>query len=264
MAEKIKVLFLCRANTDRSQLAEVLLHKIGGPRFEVHSAGSEPGSELELLTRQMIEMQGYDPAKYTPKHYDQFLDDDFDFIITISNDDEQDAPVFPKDNLRIIWHFDDLTSLEVGDARYQRAFRYISNGLETRTRLFVNLWRDGDRRAIIALRTKLLDERLSRMRDMDREHESIFGHEQARASIGLSHLLDLSEGLLGRLQAVRRLSLNRLNLPGSLAYVQEAVAEEGRAAPGGQRRAWPDADPGVANQRLGLVARQPHPGGSLQ
>lgn len=155
-----------------------MLRRIGGHKFEVFSAGSEPGDTLDRLAVQLMEAQSLDTSNYHPKHYNQFLDSSFDFVITIANDDEADAPQFPGDNVRIIWHFDDLASFQPGDPRYQRAFRYITNSLETRIRLFVNLWRDGDRRGIIALRTKLLDERLSRMRQIDREREAIFGNQQ--------------------------------------------------------------------------------------
>ena len=41
--EKIKVLFVCIHNSARSQMAEAFLKKHGGAKFEVESAGLEPG-----------------------------------------------------------------------------------------------------------------------------------------------------------------------------------------------------------------------------
>jgi len=40
---KTKVLFVCSANTTRSQIAQALLRKFGGEDFEVDSAGINPG-----------------------------------------------------------------------------------------------------------------------------------------------------------------------------------------------------------------------------
>ena len=44
---KLNVLFLCSANSCRSQMAEAFLRKYGGGRFEAYSAGLEP-SEVGL------------------------------------------------------------------------------------------------------------------------------------------------------------------------------------------------------------------------
>jgi len=48
--EKLKVLFVCIHNSARSQMAEELLRKIAGDRFEVESAGLEPGNLIQLLS----------------------------------------------------------------------------------------------------------------------------------------------------------------------------------------------------------------------
>ena len=43
--KKRKVLFVCIHNAGRSQIAEELLRKLAGGRFEVESAGLEPGEK---------------------------------------------------------------------------------------------------------------------------------------------------------------------------------------------------------------------------
>lgn len=47
--EKKKVLFVCIHNSARSQMAEELLRKLAGNRFEAESAGIEPGTLNPLL-----------------------------------------------------------------------------------------------------------------------------------------------------------------------------------------------------------------------
>jgi arsenate reductase len=50
---KTKILFLCTGNTARSQMAEALLRKCAGDRFDVRSAGLEPGV-LHPYNRQVM------------------------------------------------------------------------------------------------------------------------------------------------------------------------------------------------------------------
>jgi arsenate reductase len=49
--DKKRVLFACVHNSARSQMAEALLKKYGSDRFEVESAGLEPGKALECCER---------------------------------------------------------------------------------------------------------------------------------------------------------------------------------------------------------------------
>ena len=56
---KDKVLFVCVHNSARSQMAEALLKKMAGDRFEVESAGLEPG-ELNPLAVEVMKEIGID------------------------------------------------------------------------------------------------------------------------------------------------------------------------------------------------------------
>jgi len=49
MAEPTRVLFLCTRNSARSILAECVLNRRGGGRFEGHSAGSRPAARVGEL-----------------------------------------------------------------------------------------------------------------------------------------------------------------------------------------------------------------------
>jgi protein-tyrosine-phosphatase len=72
MKEKPRVLFLCTHNTARSQIAEALLRRYAGHRFEALSAGLEP-TDVHPLTRQVLEEIGVDHSPLRAKDTREFL-----------------------------------------------------------------------------------------------------------------------------------------------------------------------------------------------
>lgn len=79
----IRVLFLSDGNSARSQMAEALLRSIGGDRFAVHSAGlCEPQSLHPLAVQVMAEID-LDISGQRGKHLNEYLDTQFDYIITL-------------------------------------------------------------------------------------------------------------------------------------------------------------------------------------
>lgn len=134
---KIRVLFLCKHNQARSQMAEALLRKLGGDHFEVYSAGSDPTDELHPLTARLLADYGMDVGKLHPKPLNQFRDEQFDYIITIAGE-RGGGPTFPGDPEQIFWLYSDPAAVE-GEAEQNRTFRATFAELETRIREFVNV-----------------------------------------------------------------------------------------------------------------------------
>src|SRR5690242_10002691 len=71
--DRQRVLFLCTNNTARSQMAEAFLKKYGGNRFNVESAGLEPGEKIHPLTNCVMAEAGIDMAGQHPKSLRPFL-----------------------------------------------------------------------------------------------------------------------------------------------------------------------------------------------
>ena len=63
---KQKALFICIHNSGRSQMAEALLRHLGGDRFEVESAGFEPGTLNPIVVEALKEI-GIDISKAKTK-----------------------------------------------------------------------------------------------------------------------------------------------------------------------------------------------------
>ncbi len=136
-AEPLRMLFLCTHNSARSQMAEAIARRIGGAAVEAYSAGSEV-SELHPMTVRMLEEWGIDTSGYYSKTLDQFLDQEFDYIITTCDRANESCPVFPGDPERIHWSFPDPKRIEEPKAQLE-AFRTIWAELLTRIRYLLIL-----------------------------------------------------------------------------------------------------------------------------
>src|SRR5213593_4648700 len=71
--EKTIVLILCTGNSARSQMAEALLRKHQGDRFDVRSAGTDPKPQVHPLAVRAMQEAGIDISGQRPKHTNEFL-----------------------------------------------------------------------------------------------------------------------------------------------------------------------------------------------
>ena len=133
----IKVLFLCSGNSVRSQIAEHILRSLGGKHFEVFSAGTNPRG-VHPLTVKVLEEMHIDASKAQSKGLDNFLDQQFDYIITVCDKARDSCPTFPGDTQRIHWGFDDPAALEGDEAEVINTFRRIRTEIVSRIRPWIS------------------------------------------------------------------------------------------------------------------------------
>ncbi len=132
-----RVLFLCTHNSARSQMAEGILRHLGGGRVAGFSAGSQPAEVHPDAVRAMATI-GIDISQQQSKHLDTFVDQSFDYIITVCDRVREVCPLFPNDPERIHWSFADPAALDDVGAR-ERAFQQTAQQLVTRTRHLLTL-----------------------------------------------------------------------------------------------------------------------------
>jgi arsenate reductase len=104
-----KVLFVCIHNSARSQMAEALLRKLGGGRFDPDSAGLEPGA-LNPLAVEVLQEIGIDISAKKTKSVEGLIDSGstYDYVITVCDGASAErCPVFPGGGRRLHWSFDD-------------------------------------------------------------------------------------------------------------------------------------------------------------
>ncbi|MFA6596355.1 MAG: arsenate reductase ArsC [Ignavibacteriaceae bacterium] len=90
---RTKILILCTGNSCRSQMAEGFLKSFDS-ELEVYSAGTNPSKQVHPKAIQVTKEVGIDLSKNYPKIVDQFLNDSFDYIITVCDNAKETCPVF--------------------------------------------------------------------------------------------------------------------------------------------------------------------------
>ena len=134
----IRVLFVCTHNSARSQIAEALLQRYGGADFEVHSAGTEATRVNPYAVRVLAE-QGIDWSAARSKVITEFLDQSFDYVITVCDRARETCPVFPGSTNTLHWGLDDPSEVEGTDEERLTAFRRTQLEVSTRLRPFIEV-----------------------------------------------------------------------------------------------------------------------------
>ena len=129
MPDKLRVLFLCVHNSARSQMAEGLLRALGGDRFDVFSAGSEPTSVNPFAIR-VLRDAGIDIARQSSKHVHAFANTRFDYVITLCA--EEECPLFLGDGKLLHWDLPDPAAVQGSSDEKANAFRQVAAELRTR------------------------------------------------------------------------------------------------------------------------------------
>ena len=136
--KKKRVLFLCTGNSARSQMAEGILRRMDGDRFEVFSAGTHP-KDIHSKTRDVMREIDIDISAQSSKNVQEFLDQRFDYVIMVCDRAKTQCPVFPGAE-PIHWGFDDPA--EVPSESQTQAFRRVRDEIVQRLRLFLLSNRD--------------------------------------------------------------------------------------------------------------------------
>ena len=89
----MKILILCTGNSCRSQMAEGFL-KSFNPDFKVYSAGTYPSSIVHPKAIKVMNEVGIDLSKHYPKSVNQFLNEPFDYVITVCDNAKETCPIF--------------------------------------------------------------------------------------------------------------------------------------------------------------------------
>ena len=138
---KTRVLFLCTHNSARSQIAEGLLRHLAGDRFEAHSAGTEATHVRPLAVRALDEI-GADISRQESKTLDSYLQEPFDYVVTVCDSANEACPVFHGAKERLHWSFPDPSQVTGTEEERIGVFRAVRD--EIRARIEEELLRADD------------------------------------------------------------------------------------------------------------------------
>jgi arsenate reductase len=133
---KKKVLFVCTGNSVRSQMAEGLLKALGSGQWKVRSAGMIQSFVHPLAIRVMEEI-GIDISQQTSKSMDQFVNEKFDYVITLCDHAAQFCPTFGGQGKRLHWPFEDPAGATGTTEERLVVFRRIRDGIKKKIEEFL-------------------------------------------------------------------------------------------------------------------------------
>mgnify|MGYP001988275985 CR=1 FL=1 len=124
--KKKKIIFICTANSCRSQIAHGLMSNIAGDRFDVFSAGTLP-SKIHPAAIEVMGEIGIDISHFSSNHINEYLDKDINFAIIVCDNANNNCPVFTQGLVRIHWSIDDPFKSWSFDKKDLEVFRNTRN-----------------------------------------------------------------------------------------------------------------------------------------
>ncbi len=129
---KKRVLVLCTGNSARSQMTEGFLRSFDS-RLEVYSAGTNPSPRVNPFAVQAMREAGIDISGGVPKKVDQFINQPFDYVITVCDDADKSCPNFKgKVGKRAHIGFPDPAKATGTDAEKLAVFRKVRDDIRQR------------------------------------------------------------------------------------------------------------------------------------
>lgn len=118
------VLFVCTHNSARSQMAEGLLRLQYGDRYDVRSAGTEPGGVNPFAVEVMEEI-GIDISGHASEHVDTYAGESLDIVVTVCDHVVETCPHIPARKQNVHAGFDDPSTADGTDEEKRKVFRRV-------------------------------------------------------------------------------------------------------------------------------------------
>jgi len=134
----MKVLILCTGNSCRSQMAQAFLQSFD-KAIKVFSAGTEPANMVNPFAIQVMKEVGIDISHNSPKHVDQYLGEEWDYVITVCGGANESCPAFIG-KVKQRWHlgYDDPAEATGTDEEKLIVFRKVRDEINEGFKAFYN------------------------------------------------------------------------------------------------------------------------------
>ena len=134
----MRVLILCTGNSCRSQMAHGFL-QLFNRDLEVHSAGTKPADKVNPKAIEVMNEVGIDLSSHRPKSVEIYLNDEWDYVITVCCGANETCPMFSgKVGKRLHIGFDDPSYALGTDEFIMSEFRRVRDEIYEQ---FVNFYK---------------------------------------------------------------------------------------------------------------------------
>ena len=132
----MKILILCTGNSCRSQMAHGFLQSIDKDLF-VRSAGTEPAKQVNQTAVKVMKEVDIDIAQHTPHLVNQYLQDEWDYVITVCDHANETCPLFMgKVKHRLHMGFEDPSHATGSEEFIMSEFRRVRDLIREEFRRF--------------------------------------------------------------------------------------------------------------------------------
>jgi len=126
----MKILILCTGNSCRSQMAHGFLKSFDS-NLEVASAGTEPADAVNTKAVEVMKEKNIDISNHKPTMVDEYLNDEWDYVITVCDDANETCPAFfGKVKTRLHMGFEDPSKATGSDEFIWSEFRRVRDQIE--------------------------------------------------------------------------------------------------------------------------------------
>ena len=130
----VRILILCTGNSCRSQMAQGFLQSFDRS-LEVYSAGTEPADRINEKAVAVMKEVSIDISDHKPESVEKYLDEVWDYVITVCDDAKQTCPVFTGNvNHRLHMGFEDPSKATGTDEFIWSEFRRVRDLIQTEFR----------------------------------------------------------------------------------------------------------------------------------
>ena len=134
----MKALILCTGNSCRSQMAHGFLQSFDKD-LSVFSAGTKPAEKVNPKAVEVMKEAGVDISGHNPHNVTEYLDEPWDYVITVCGGANENCPVFTGDvKHRLHIGFDDPSDAKGSDEFVSSEFRRVRDEISIRFKKFFN------------------------------------------------------------------------------------------------------------------------------
>ncbi len=132
-----RILILCTGNSCRSQMAEAFL-KAFRPEWQISSAGANPSDRVHPLAIRVMKEVGIDLEGARPRKVDDFLNQPFDYVITVCDQARETCPVFFGEvGQQLHMGFEDPAAARGTEEEVLAVFRRVRDEIHTALARFI-------------------------------------------------------------------------------------------------------------------------------